>query len=571
MQPKRESKLEQNILFEAIIAFVAIAYIPSLGFQFALDDIPQITQNELVIGQAPWWSILTVPTYPGNLYRPLVTLSFKFTYYLFGLNPFYFQLTNILLHLGVVFLIYFIFKDLILRHVALLLAFFFAVHPVCSEVVANIYGRTESLSAFFGLLSIFLIIRRPPLSSEQRLRNYAPFATITYLAALLSKESAITFIPLCFLLDYFLIGKDFRASLSRLSPLLVALLIYLALRAFVFGPTLLPLEFSTSFIDNPLYSLPTLTRALNAIILLGLYLKLAIVPYPLSADYSFSKIKPVLNLNQLANPEILLLAVILVLFLTIALSKQNRTQRTQKLVLFTWFFVAFIVTSNVFFPIGTIFGERLLYVPLIGALGCLLMTFNSLFQKKSGAILICVLGILGAWTTRQHIGVWRNDSTLAMHQLKVSPQSAKTQLNYAVLKRNQGDLKSATHFAQKALQTYPDYSKAAYIQATIAMLLPMESRAKHWLKKAIELDSQNIDAFNLLARIDLNSGNIKKAEEKFQKILKIAPDNYQALLGMLAVKIQSGSKEEVNRLRSVLEFKDPNNDELKALLRVIEK
>ena len=87
-------------------------------------------------------------------YRPVTTLSYVFDHWLWGLKPFGYHLTNLLLHA-----ICSVSVGLILIRLdfdpepALLTALLFAVHPIHSENVAWISGRTDLLAFFFCSLS----------------------------------------------------------------------------------------------------------------------------------------------------------------------------------------------------------------------------------------------------------------------------------------------------------------------------------------------------------------------------------------------------------------------------------
>ena len=118
---------------------------------FTLDDFYYISGNPQIT-QAPW-RILIEPHTNSNVYRPLTFLSYSFNYYTGGLQPEGFHFVNILLHIWVTVLLYWLLRRLLGGDdfVALATAWLFAVHPIHTEAVTAAVGRSELLAAGFLL------------------------------------------------------------------------------------------------------------------------------------------------------------------------------------------------------------------------------------------------------------------------------------------------------------------------------------------------------------------------------------------------------------------------------------
>ncbi|MCA9002934.1 MAG: hypothetical protein KDB61_13500, partial [Planctomycetes bacterium] len=151
--------LVRGIWLAACVLFLFAG--PSLRAGWALDDRETIEQNPLVGGDAPAWTAFAQDFWhhkgDAGLYRPLVTLSLRWNHRLTGPEPLGFHAFNLALHLLVV-----LWAGLLFRRwsrtgsvpwIGLVL---FALHPIQSEVIVWIAGRSSSLCALLGLIPLVL-------------------------------------------------------------------------------------------------------------------------------------------------------------------------------------------------------------------------------------------------------------------------------------------------------------------------------------------------------------------------------------------------------------------------------
>lgn len=179
--------------FLALLALTALAYIRVLGFDFSpLDDTDLIAErlpylSEL--GNAP--DLFQRPVFAFSYYRPLLMLSFMLDAVICA-KPAMFHATNLLLHLGVITLLW---RGLLLLKFsargALLGVAIFALHPVQVHAIAWIPGRNDLLLSVFTLTTIGLFLARN--------RGWLAAHLALYTACLLTKENAIVIPGLCLL------------------------------------------------------------------------------------------------------------------------------------------------------------------------------------------------------------------------------------------------------------------------------------------------------------------------------------------------------------------------------------
>ena len=118
-------------------------------------------------------------------YRPLATLSFALDFKLWGLNGAGWQLTNLLVHLGVTLGVYALVRTLgMARWAAMLAAAVFTLHPAIVGTEPGIARRHDTLSALFLMPSLILLLR------GQRL-----LPGILFLLSILSKETSLAALP----------------------------------------------------------------------------------------------------------------------------------------------------------------------------------------------------------------------------------------------------------------------------------------------------------------------------------------------------------------------------------------
>jgi len=161
--------------------------------------------------------------FPGSGYyfRPAVYLTYIIDKHLWGAHESFMHLENILFHVANSLLVYLITIRVAVREktgfesvIALFAASLFALHPIATEPVNWISGRTDLFAGFFLLLSLYLLL----VSLESRPSAIsvisAGFAAISFFIAPLGKETAIFWYPAAMLLIY-AYGRDHNLRFPR--------------------------------------------------------------------------------------------------------------------------------------------------------------------------------------------------------------------------------------------------------------------------------------------------------------------------------------------------------------------
>ncbi len=547
---------DNDLLFVWCIALLSFCIAVNNGF--VLDDIIHIEQNPYLGSLEALRRAWLEPIYPGNLYRPLSSSFNALLAFIFGRDPRAFLISNILLHGACAALVLRLFRQFIVGRSAFYAAALFASHPLHIEVVANSTGKAELLAAFFVLLSLLIALRE---ETPPKLKVLTLF--LSSFLAFCSKESALCLLLLLPLCQWFFKSKRPLFSLLISSMAAIA---YLSLRHFTLqGPVSEGLKIL--FVDNPLIALSPHERIINAALLLGKYFSLAVIPYPLSADYSYAQLP-----LPLLSDWLILIYYACLLALLLILCIHGLSARKLAALWAAWFLLSFTVTSNILFPIGTIFAERLAYLPSIGACGLAILAIQKLIPDNIRSFFIFLLIASGAFYCLSGSRWWRSQESLYSRQIQVSPGSLKTLVNYAVIMRNQGDYVEAERKLLQALAVQPDFYEASFALAALYAWVKDFEKAERYLKRTLELNPHHFSALELAGRLSFNSGDFKQARIYIDHALEIQPDHTGSLTALVAIELSNAELESASEhLRRLAKHTDVNPQELQMLVREYNK
>jgi cytochrome c-type biogenesis protein CcmH/NrfG len=461
-----------------LLAIIAcVIYMNTLPNQFALDDDLVFKNNKYV--QQGFSGIPTILTsdifasyfedydvdqmLSGGRYRPLSQVTFAIEYQLFGAKPMTGHIINMLLY-GL--LIAILFKTLLRSFrmgpdVVFITTLLFAVHPVHTEVVANIKSRDEILSLMFILLSFRYYFSY----TDTAKMKYLLFAGLMTFLALLSKEYAyVLLILLPVAISTFRQGKNEGKLLPVMLTFLSAAIVFSMMRYSIVGFQVIQLE---EVLNNPYYNAsPTEALATKVFVLLK-YLLLLIFPHTLSADYSY----PQIPYADFASPVFWISAIIYI-GITAAGIYYTYKRHFMGFAILTYLLFLFPV-SNLVLDIGATMGERLLFHASFGfclAVSYLLVQLHHKFSLNSAMLTVPLLLILIAASakTMQRNRAWYDTDTLFLTDVKTNTEGIIVNANAgdAMLKRSfaekdpvkkKAQLNEARAYLKKTLIAYPEF------------------------------------------------------------------------------------------------------------------
>lgn len=534
----KENKFSGWIYATLIMLVSFLIYSNTFQHRFVLDDHGIIKNNKITKAPISWENtklIFSTPLRKGDfsdlensLYRPFTKLVFNLEWNFFNGDAHQFHVMNVLLYALTCMLIYFIFYDIFNRKWLLpfLISLLFAVHPIHTEVVANVKSCDEILS----LLGILLAIRFIQLYISKDKIYYLILAIVGFLIGSFSKESTVVAVAIFPLFIYFFTKADIKKNALISGAMLVCSLFFLFARHQSLSGY--PNPSKTSPLDNYIVLtdpaeqkfLPLdlqekykgTSQFASAVNTLGEYVKKFVVPHPLSCDYSYSTLEPV----KFSNPSFILSFLFFIALFGFAVWK-FKSKNPIAFGIF-WFFIAMSLTSNVFMLIGTSFGDRLLFVPSLGMCMALVLALSHFFKKeneedgfmalKSAPILVAIILVTSAlysFKTMERNENWATDYKLFANDVENYPNSTHL-LFYMGNHLSSSERKEVLGI---------EMSKYNFTEQQISDSSVKENaKSIYYLTKAMSIyPALPSDGYNQLGKAYFNLGNIDSARKYYQK------------------------------------------------------
>ena len=344
---------------------------------------------------------------------------------------------------------------------------------------------------------------------------------LLYLLGLFSKESAVTLPALLVLADW--LGQPVPPNDNRTPPsawalrygaLAVALAIYLAFRQHAVGgpPHLWPGFAGVSAGE----------RILTASRVMLEYVGLFVFPRTLQADYW----KTDVPIASLGDPLALLSVAV---WIAVAVFAFRFRRREPALVLaIAWFFITIAPVSNVAFPIGVAKAERLLYLPSVGLCLAVGWAYERVARrvaihwvpKAAFAAILIALGLRAVVRNRD----WRDNYTLAIATLRVSPSSPLMSDLAAEALAKSGDLNRALALLQEAVRQAPEMPLIRTHLGLVYYGMGRFDDAIDAYRESIRQHPSEAEAYNNLGVAYARVGQRERAAEAYREALRLKPD-----------------------------------------------
>jgi protein O-mannosyl-transferase len=418
----------------ALFVLCLIAHGRSLNGVFHYDDLHSIVDNPHIRSLSLIPTLFTDPgTFSGlsfgGMFRPLIMLSYALTYVVFGLTPGWFTAVNLMLHMGVVLLAFFVLRRFSPdRFSAWGAAALVAVHPVNVETVAYISSRSESMCSFFMLAAFLAYVRRPGGSVWP--------SALSFLLALMCKSVAITLVPLLWLYESWFIRDSWETRWRRLWPFVAVTVGYLwVIRALL----------STSVLQSPVRSMGT--QLLTQVKALIYYVHLLTLPWGLSVEHQFS-LGRFEDLTVWAS--VIALASALVVLLRAGACRRSR-----------WWLAwgSVVLAPTLIVPLNVLVNEHRLYLVSLAfaALVVRLAALSGVGVRRVGKGILAVMVLLSL----QRTAVWADTSELWQDALEKGPHMPRAHLFVGDTHFQAGDNRLALDQYDAALRVNPDHLSAA--------------------------------------------------------------------------------------------------------------
>lgn len=600
---------------------VVLCYWNSLYCGFVFDDVSAILDNKDLHPSTPikklfqndFWGTPMSEERSHKSYRPLTVLTFRLNYLFSELNAVSYHLLNLLLHAVVCVIFLKVCKLFLDNRTSLIAALLFAVHPIHTEAVTGVVGRAELLSSIF-LLAAFLSYTKSKGPDNSIV--WTPIAAAVFLVAVatLCKEQGITVVGICCVYEVFiaqgytlpvlwgtavqiLLGKgsipySLLQTLLKLVVLMFSTLLLVVIRVQVIQSQL---PVFTRF-DNPAAVSTTPARQLTFNYLLPVNAWLVLNPSELCCDWTMGTIPLVESFLDGRNLATLFFFCFLGNLVIYSVRYSGDSSKTVLMGL-CLMVLPFIPASNLFFPVGFVVAERVLYVPSMGfcilvAHGWKKLSSKSNRLKKLSWIFLALVLFTHSVKTFNRNWDWESEYTLFMSALKVNKNNAKLWNNVGHALENEKNYAKALKFFKQATHVQPDdigahmnvgrtyknlnKSREAEESYLIAKsLMPQVIPGKRY---AARVAPNHLNVYiNLANLIRANESRLEEADQLYRQAISMRPDFKQAYIsrGELLLKMNKPLEAKEAYLRALeldgmnadlwynlaivyIELKDPN-------------
>lgn len=449
-------------------------------------------------------------------WHPLTWMSLQFDHRLYGLRPWGYHLTSLLLHMGSAVLLFGVLRattGAIWR--SALVAVLFAVHPLHVESVAWVAERKDVLSGFFWMLTMAAYVGYVRLPSVGRYLLVA----LALALGLMAKPMVVTLPCVLLLLDYWPLLRlqiaDCKCSMRLLAeklPLfgLAAVASMLTWHAQHGGGAIESLE---------RYSFGV--RIENALVCYVRYIGLTLWPSGLAVLYPHPG-----DALPLWQPMAAGTLLVVITGMAVAL----RRCMPHLLVGWMWYLGTLVPVIGLVQVGQQALADRYTYIPLIGLFIALAWGLGDLVDRwpewRKIVIAGAVASVLGlavcAWLQVRH---WKDSIALWDHALQVTAENstARNNLGLAHLEEK-GSAATAEEHLRAAIALQPGYVRAF---ANLGRALDRQGKTEEaigWYRQALDIEPDLPETRNNLGIALAKRGRLDEAIEQLTEAVRLAPE-----------------------------------------------
>jgi tetratricopeptide (TPR) repeat protein len=530
-------------IFLAAITWAVFGQTLRHGF-IDFDDGADVYENRMVAQGLTLKGIVWSFSFHSSNWFPLTWLSHMLDCQLYGLHPGGHHLTNVLLHIATVILLF-----LVLRRMtgalwrSAFVAAVFAIHPLRVESVAWVAERKDVLSGMFFMLTIGAYVRYAcrPWSS-------ARYGLVVFLFALglMCKPMLVTLPLVLVLLDYWplnrLLADAAGEPVFRLGGWPIAKRIVFE-KLPLFGLMVASCVITVFAQHKALQTFENMsipTRLGNASISYVTYLGQMFWPSRLAILYPFTA----------GSVGVSKVSLSLILLAGISAGAFVLCRRCPWFLAgWLWYLIMLAPVIGILQVGSQAHADRYTYLPQIGLY--LLLTWAVADLCAGWRHRRLILGGLSAITlstlifcARAQTAYWRNSESLWAHTLACTSDNpiAHNNLGYILLRKGKVD-DASIHF-QEALQIKPDYAEANYNLGIVLRQKGNVDDAIAHYQRALQIKPDYADAHVNLGNILFQKGKVDEAIVHFQEALQIKPDIAEAHISLGGALLQKGRVDE---------------------------
>jgi tetratricopeptide (TPR) repeat protein len=542
-------------IYSALILSTLLVFWQVANFDFVnYDDNVYVSENQHILNGLTQDGIIWAFTTPhvGN-WLPLTWISFMLDCQLFGTNPGWMHLVNLLLHIANTLLLFAVLKKMTgALWQSAFVAAAFALHPMHVESVAWITERKDVLSTLFLLLTLAAYV------SYVRRRSMVRYllTVLLFASGLLAKPMLVTLPFLLLLLDYWPLERfaapravktaaipDRRRILYRI---IIEKIPFFALAAVSSVITFIVQKGSGSVPDINTISLQN--RVANIFLSYTRYIGKMFWPQNLAVFYPR-------DIDRFSFWQIILCVLLLLVIFFLAFWFGRR--RKYLPVGWFWFVGTLIPVIGLVQSGDQAYADRYTYISYIGLFIIIAWGLPELLSKwryrsprchdvaagklTIGISMVIVLTALGICAYRQ-VSYWKDSITVFTHALEVTQNNYLAHYNCGSTYVELGRWQEAIEDFSQAIRIKPDYADAHYNLGFSYGALGRYQDAIESYKQAIRIKPDDAKTHCNLGAAYGSLGRYQDAVEAFKQAIRIKPDLAEAHNNLGATYLLTGDK-----------------------------
>lgn len=573
-----------SVLYLSFFFISFLLYGITYTFDWALDDnfIYDIIYNI----KTNWNGFSTVLSQRfGQDYRPIVVISFYLQHFICGdLTPGISHLINVFLFVILLIQInrfimlgkYYSDKTQLFAF-AILVTFIFMLHPMHTNVVANIKSRDNILSMLFGISGAIQSIKYFNIARKIHLALFLFFMGM----ALLAKPDAYVF--LIFPIGYYFLYENSNLKkkllvifFSLFSFFIINIAKYYMIKELVKNKFAL----GSVRVDSPLiYNDSFLNKVSLSITTMFYYLKFFLIPCDYYAYYGINQIqlKPLFSLINI----ITFIVYVFIFIFSIIKYKKNKIY----LFSFLFFLLSIAYASNLKIIVSGIVADRYNFIGSLGQtmfFSAVLVEYLNIIDVKNlfSKWLFVLMIILFAFSIHR-IMVWKDTRTLLLDDIKYNTQSAQAYLmissnylNAALfdnLKKDSADeaIKYASFYVNRGLTIDSFNPYLLENKGIVKLYYGNNEQAIFYFRKGYLSDSSMLSCINYIGVSYRNLNNIDTALYYFGKAMNKTNEFTYAANNYIEMLIRKKQFKSVDSTINILINKCPNDKYLKSKVKYL--
>ena len=552
-----DQRLVSSLAFAVIIVATLLAYSNSFGeFFIGLDGKESIRDNPHIRQLWPLSEALSLPLWGKTGatvdHRPVLSLSFALNYQMFGLNPWGWHATNLMIHVAAAFLLFALVRGTLVhlpryQHsaqrcllISFVVALLWVLHPLHTEAVTYVVQRAESAAALFCLLTLYAAHRA--FRSDRAGRWY----TLSVLACALgmgTKETVAATPLIVLVYDGLLVSPSFVEALKS------RWLFYLSLAAtwIILGVLIVVAGNDTSELfvagDRNLRYFLSQPRVILH------YLRLAVFPYPnflyVNTDLFWLKWGQIPLL-----PTLLSILVITSVFLS---TMWGLWKRYAIALLGAAFFLLLAPSSSIV-ATHDVIQEHRMYLPLVSVVITLVLLAERMWVRFKGVPVVRVVSLVLALSCAGALGARTYQRNKDYHSEFSMIHPADLDEAYMILSqhyRRQGQLPQESRKAMSALDrggvSQRDIAFAHFLSGVSAEVDGDLEKAVEEFRSAVESNEALSYAHWMLCLVLQRQGELRGADGHCRKALQLRSQFPEAHKDMGVVLAREGDSREAER------------------------